>query len=503
MSASFLKVGAFVRILVVDDSLMPRKFVKEALEKNDYSVVTTDSGVEALDIIQKSEPFDLVILDVIMEGLDGFETCLLMRQLDDPNKSEVPVIFMTGRDTFEGRRRGFSIGAADFIAKKDLQAVIHQAVDRLLKPDQVMECRALVMDGQKVSRMMMVRALGEIFSHVDHVESGAAGIELMKEQRVPYDVYVLEQDMPGRSGTELTKVIRRELGIRDAPIILINGEKDREKVVDFFAHGGTDCLQKPYLKEELHARIKVQLENMSLRRMQEVNIARLTSALEAKDKFLAACSHDIKTPLNAILGFADLLKEDCANQPHVVADLDRIFQAGLILQGLVQNIIELYRVQSEGQEVVLEPLDITEILGESYAINSQLAHRKGIAFSFDPEVIPLVKGNRIALLRVVNNLVSNALKFTDRGGVVKMTVVLKDQRVAVSVSDSGTGMDQEVMSHLFREFSKSSRSGTAGESGTGLGLMITKQLVEQNGGQITVESTPGEGSTFTFDLKTA
>ena len=492
-----------MRVLVVDDSGSARSLMKKALEKSGYEVHLAASGKEALNLVEMQRCFDLITLDLVMEGMDGYETCLQIRSLADDKKAETPIIFITGNDTMEVRQKGFSMGAADFLSKDNLLAGLSHAVDKILRPDRVMELRVLVVDDSAVVRKVMVNAMKEVFSVVDQAEDGQAAFEMIEKDVSYYDFIILDQDMPRMTGSQLTQKVRKELGLKEVPMVLVTGTQDRTKILEFFNNGGTDCLMKPYIKEELHARVRAHIDKAALHAALNTHISDLKKLNEQKNDYLAACSHDLKTPLNAIIGFTQLAYDEIEDD-LVKKDLDRVVEAAGILHALIGNITDLYRVQSEGEEISYDSLNINSIVDDCVGLNKSLAQRKGVTLDFKPlPVLTNVRGNELALKRVLNNLISNALKFTEKGGSIEVKLKPCLDSVEVAVKDTGVGMSEQVRQKLFQKFSEASKDGTSGEKGVGLGLMITQQIVEQHGGEITVESEPGVGSSFSFSLQFA
>lgn len=480
----------------MDDSATVRKVLHSLLTKAGYEVEEADSGGQALEMIESSLCYDVITLDVKMSGLDGFETCKRIRELSDPRKASVPIVFITGNDTLEGRTKGFEMGASDFLSKENIMLDILPIIDRIARPELIYPMRALVVDDSKVARGVIVGVLREIFESVEEAEDGRAAFELLKERGGDFDFVITDSEMPKMTGEELTKCIRKDLGMKHIPIMLVTGTKDRGRILAFFKAHGTDCLMKPVIKEEFLARIVAHVErekNASALREYSESLRKLN---EEKDAYLAACSHDLKTPLHAIVGFTELVEEEL-DDPVQKNSLSKVLEAAGDLQMMIDNILELYRVQTEERALDLEPVDIKQILSECLSVYSVLFDRKGIQLKIEGgEAGTLILGESLSLKRIFNNLLSNAVKFTHPGGSCEVTVNSSDSQVWVEVRDTGTGMDPETVTQLFQSYAKKSRMGTKGEAGTGLGMLITQQLVAKHQGRIEVVSEAGQGTTF-------
>lgn len=493
-------MNASQRILIVDDSPSATKLMAKHLTGLGYNVTAAASGAEALAIIEREAPFDLISLDRVMKGLDGFETCRRIRSLEDPQKSNVPIIFITSQDTMEMRARGFAMGAANFLGKDGLLQQIGPTIDRILSPLRRIAMRVMVVDDSSVARSMIVTAMKEIFTEVEAFENGEKALSALHQAPDHFDFIITDHEMPKMTGIELTRKVRLDLGIQMVPIVLLTAATGQTPILSFFKAGGTDYISKPYINEELTARIRAHAETRTLHKALETSVKELRELHKSKDDFLATCSHDLKTPLNAIMGFAELIKEDSTDE-QACEDLDKILEAAKTLHSLIGNITDLYRVQSAGSELKFEPVDLGELVHTCLKLLESLASRKGIKLKYPELNEPITaRGNPLALKRVINNLLSNALKFTESGGEISVSLCRLDGKIRMEVKDSGVGMDHQALEGLFKTFTESSRAGTSGEASVGLGLMICKEIIERHGGQIHVESRPGAGCKFSFEL---
>ncbi|MBN1978680.1 MAG: substrate-binding domain-containing protein [Anaerolineae bacterium] len=230
-------------------------------------------------------------------------------------------------------------------------------------------------------------------------------------------------------------------------------------------------------------------------------------ASRLKSRFLSTVSHELRTPLNLITGLSAVLLqegEQIEAERCMVnrGDVEHIYASAQHLDGLIRDVLDLARSEVGQLKLDCEPLDPTEVLRPVLAIGQQLARDKGLAWRAEiPEVLPRVWGDRTRLRQVVLNLIHNAVKFTARGEIA-LLVTAEDDRVVVSVQDTGLGIPTEEQTAIFDEFRQSERTATRGYGGLGLGLAICKRMVELHGGEIGVRSSgkEGGGSTFTFTL---
>ncbi|MEZ5650822.1 MAG: ATP-binding protein [Burkholderiaceae bacterium] len=218
--------------------------------------------------------------------------------------------------------------------------------------------------------------------------------------------------------------------------------------------------------------------------------------------FVSRVTHEIRTPLAGLLGYIQLMnldRTDPLSEPQR-RRLEQIELAGHRLMELVNGVLDLSRIEHDKDSVVLEPVDLNELIDETLTLLAPLADAHGIGLQFDAsELSAIAHGERRALLQVLTNLVSNAIKFNRPGGHVRVAVHRRPGRLRLAVSDEGVGLTADEISQLFTPFKRFARHGL-GVEGTGLGLTIARRLTEAMGGTIQVWSHPGDGATFEIEL---
>lgn len=488
------------KILVVDDSLTMRSAIRRELGPDRYEIVEASDGMAALGLIEKGLRPALVTLDVEMPKLDGFETCaaLFGPRFSPRLAAGIPVVFITARNSLEERRRGFELGAIDFISKNFEPGSLAALVHRQLRPnDRLRGINVLLVDDSASIRSIVAKALREEGVEVTQAEDGLRAFEILCDRMSETDLVITDIAMPGLDGHQLCRRIRRELGLVELPVIFFTGT-DQEQRLLAFASGATDCLAKPFIKEQMVARILVHLEKLQLHRRLQRSVAELRHALDRQGEMLATLSHDMRSPLNGIMGFSELLLGDAHRNAEERESLEMIQHSGQLLLTLIDDVLTLARQESPQADLEFHPLRLADLARRSAGIVRHLAKIKGQEFVFENRVPDaVVKGHAESLVRVFNNLLSNAVKFTPMGG--KITFCLEasgSSQVAITVTDTGIGMPAEKLMLLFDRYTRLSQPGTAGEAGTGLGMSIVREFVDQHRGQISVSSRPGEGTRF-------
>jgi signal transduction histidine kinase/CheY-like chemotaxis protein len=230
------------------------------------------------------------------------------------------------------------------------------------------------------------------------------------------------------------------------------------------------------------------------------------SANRAKSEFLSNMSHELRTPLNAIIGFGQLLTHDetaGAAPERSQGFVKHIVDAGHHLLTLINEILNLAQIESGKLAISLEPVDLREVLEECHALTRTASAQRGIRLLFPHETTLSVSADRTRLKQVLLNLLSNAVKYNREHGAVIVECTAGDEgRIRIAIQDTGAGLTPEQLRSLFQPFNRLGRDGT-GIEGSGIGLVLTKRLVELMGGTIGVRSTPGAGSTFWVDLRSA
>jgi len=244
----------------------------------------------------------------------------------------------------------------------------------------------------------------------------------------------------------------------------------------------------------------------SVRKQAESKLNEAMAAAEkanlAKSEFLSSMSHELRTPLSAILGFAQLM-ETGSPSPTISQkrSIDQILKAGWYLLELINEILDLAQIESGKLPVSLEPISLSEVVRECQTMIEPQARKRDISMSFPQFEIPyFVKADRTRMKQVLINLLSNAIKYNKVGGAVVVTCVASTPgRIRICVKDTGQGLTADELTHLFQPFNRLGKEAGI-EEGTGIGLMVSKRLIELMKGEIGVESTVGVGSVFWIEV---
>lgn len=233
---------------------------------------------------------------------------------------------------------------------------------------------------------------------------------------------------------------------------------------------------------------------------------RLAELDERKNEIIKIVSHDIRSPINGIASLAKMIKEDrevASNVAQVQEFSGLIHNSAISISNFVNEILDMAKLESGTTELKLEKADIYDLLQHQYSTFEPVTITKGVKLVVEAGRGTSVSVDRTAMGQAFNNLISNAIKFTPKGGTVTLRLKNEDGKAVVDVSDTGIGIPQDALPNLFDKFSRIQRKGTKGEKGTGLGMSIAKQIVDLHQGEITVASAEGKGTTFTIRLPLA
>lgn len=324
-------------------------------------------------------------------------------------------------------------------------------------------------------------------------------LALQAAAKSPPDLILLDILMPDMDGFEVCRHLKSDENTKDIPVLFISAVTDTENKVKAFSLGGVDFVTKPFQTEEVLARVKAHLELKGARDELRQAYEKLHLLEQQRDSLVQMIVHDMRSPLTALAGNLELAKMSSLPDDASSA-IKRALVAARLLTTMMSSMLDVSRMEEQRLPLRLSQADLGEVIK---AAISEVEVLKGdrevsVALPKGKVIIPCDPG---VIRRVVQNLVNNALKFTDRRtGSVKVTVLNMEDRVRVSVKDNGPGIPREYHGRVFDKFFQVEARQKGQKYSTGLGLTFCKLAVEAHGGSVGLESEEGKGSTFWFEL---
>ena len=290
-------------------------------------------------------------------------------------------------------------------------------------------------------------------------------------------------------------ILELDFIVKDNELIVESIEYESELTNVF----GIEHIEDPFIAD--HPVILKKLSNKKLEQERNV-VARLKQVDALKDQFLANTSHELRTPLSGIIGLSESLKDGAAGKmsPKAIEDLDMISNSGKRLSHLVNDILDFSKLRNQDLQLASRPVDIQAMADVVLKLSKPLLQGKNVKLinAISKDVV-LVEADENRLQQILHNLVGNAIKFTEKGQV-EIRAEEKDNMLSISISDTGIGIAKDKFQNIFKSFEQADGSTQREYGGTGLGLSVSRQLIELHGGTIHVDSEVGKGSIFTFTL---
>lgn len=528
-----------LRVLLVEDSPLQALALSRRLAQAGFAVSTARNGVEGIDAVYRQRP-ECVVSDVVMPELNGYQMCRLIR--NDEVIAGTPVILLTSLEEPMDRFWGLAAGADRFVQKGvDIDELARTIRDLVAGRPARVEAPAATA-GELDPRARAAYLLDQLLLESTIKNKVAEIVRLSGDrERLAESLFALLDNL-----LEFSVVALRVNFERQAVVFVASRVDADSSALERIAHAtrsdastserivGVDAgLERRGGDGSDFASVRVlplateggQIGALALAHAsapasgaEGARIARIVTAelvpvvryligidqIEAmREDFTAMLVHDLRSPLTAILGFAEMLADrDYAPETSSVYECsDIIHDSATRMLGLVNNILDAAKLQSGTLDINPEPTAVAELLASSVKQFGLIASDKGVELEVAvPDALPLVAVESAKIERVVANLVANAIKFTPRGGRVTVAARHAGAFVEVSVADTGVGMAEDDLERIFDKYGHA--RGREGR-GTGLGLFICAKVVEAHGGAIRAESELGAGSRFTFTVPVA
>ena len=527
------------RVLLVEDNTINQKVANDILENVGIIADIANNGVEAIRMLG-SQNYDVVLMDVQMPEMDGYTATEQIRR--QQRFAGLPIIAMTAHALDSDRQKCLQVGMNDYISKpiepellymrlthwinlssnkkpieasttstvcdphKHIPAAMPSTTDQQddLKQKQSQHKHAPALVDKHIAILLVEDYFPDALLITDYLESSPFFRSTLyhahdlKEARALFgnsniDVILTDLNLPDSKGLTTLSELNKIAGT--TPIIALTGCYGEATGMELVSNGAQDFLLKGTFDENSLSRsILYAIERASSNRL--------------KSEFLANMSHEIRTPMNSIIGNVGLAQQ--TQSPQKINEYLRVIDTSAhSLLRIVNDILDFSKIEAGQLAFESVPFDLREILGQLKSLFLPQLTEKNIEMHIDVanDCPNRLIGDPLRVEQILINLISNAIKFTERGTIKVGIRVLKDfgdkKRLQFCVADTGIGITEKQIAKLFAAFSQADSSTTRKFGGTGLGLSICKSLVQMMGGEITVKSQLGEGSTFSFSAEFA
>lgn len=322
--------------------------------------------------------------------------------------------------------------------------------------------------------------------------------------KAPPELIICDVEMPGEGGIALCRELKSSSTTAEIPLIIITASSNLETMNDAFDAGANDYIEKPIRRTELLTRCKRQVTDFRKRRHSAETINHLHHQNTSKTKFLGVASHDLRNPIASICGVSHFLESErfgqlnCSQREMVRCIID----ASENMLNLVEDLLDVSKIDLNHFELSRERISPSEIMSQTAKLQAPAAEKKAIKLThIDTSSGAYASIDKRLITRAVENLVSNAIKFSPGHTHIRIETRSDSESIYLSVKDGGPGIPEGEFDKLFKEFSRTSNMPTGGESTSGIGLYVVKRIVTSHSGDISVENRPEGGAHFQIKLK--
>ncbi|HUW06943.1 MAG TPA: response regulator [Williamwhitmania sp.] len=446
---------AVFQILIAEDSPTQAEQLRYALEKNSFEVIVAKNGKMALDLALEKLPA-IVISDIVMPEMDGYELCKAIKS--NETTSDIPVILLTSLSNSEDVLEGLACGADNFLTKPYSEKYLLSIIDQIIANKE--------------------------FRHGDIVR---VGVEISFGGKKRF-ITANQQQMLSLLISSYDAAVQKNSELVQAQEELRTINERLEELVE---------VRTADLSAEIEVRKRTEADLIVAKEKAE-------ESDRLKTAFLHNISHEVRTPMNAIIGFSGFLSDPALASEKQVQFIDIITQSCYQLLGIITDIISIATIEAGQESTAEEKVDLNMVMNQTYEHFQPKCQSKGLTLVSENILLHdevLIMSDEAKLLQILTKLLDNAIKFT-KEGYVNFGYSVKEREIEIEfyVEDTGIGISPEMQQEIFKHFSQVESTGAREFGGSGLGLSISKAYVELLGGRVWLKSELGKGSTFYFTI---
>ncbi|MCL1992777.1 MAG: response regulator [Spirochaetes bacterium] len=324
-------------------------------------------------------------------------------------------------------------------------------------------------------------------------------------EKITPDIILLDIEMPEMDGFQAIQLLKADKKLKDIPVIFLTLKSDEATEIQGFKLGAIDFINKPFSAPVLIRRLETHIDIDKLVKEEARRAAGAEENSQAKSRFLARMSHEIRTPISAVLGISEIQIRNPSVPVPIKESFSKVHSSAKILLGLVNDILDISKIEAGKMELLSEAYETEGLINDIVQINIFRLGNKNIKFELDidPAIPVFLKGDELRIKQIMNNLLSNAFKYTEAGKVslsVKFISRNGQPVLYFKVADTGCGMSEEELKTLFNEFERFNENQHRNIEGIGLGMAIVESLLALMGAKLDVQSAPGAGTTIQLEI---
>ena len=484
-------------VLIVDDTIKNLQILGSILKESDYKISVAANGRQAIDIAKQILP-DLILLDVMMPELDGFETCKVLKSM--PETENIPVIFLTAKVEVEDIVNGFKAGAVDYITKPfnlyELKARVKTHLELKMSKDLLNE-KLLQLKKEKNKSDTILKGIGDgVF-----VTDKGLNIMLFNPMASSLSGYS-EEEVLGKKYNEVLEFIPEQGSIKNNEDFIENAFKSQK----------TQNISNPKLlitknKEKIPVTgsaspLKNEEGNVTGCVVVFRDISKEREIDKMKYEFVSIASHQLKTPLTGIKWMTELLMKNNLKEEQVEFARGAHQSADRMVK-LINELLDVSHIETGRKfELKKEKTDIISLISSILEDLGENAQRKNVGLMLDvksPEEL-IANIDKSKIRQVFSNLIDNAIKYSNEKGIVRVGCSRNNNEAVICIKDNGIGIPDKQRERIFEKFFRADNAVLSETDGTGLGLYIVKAIVEAHNGNVWFESSESDGTTFYVKL---
>lgn len=478
------------KVLIIEDSKSFSSMVKHLVEGTHGFETDIANSLAAANklLYENKEQYFVSIVDLHLPDAPNGEAVDLVKNND------IPAVVLTGTNNAHAEEDLWAKGIADYAhksGKHSLEYVVW-VVDRIYKNSST---KVVVVDDSPVARAAMERLL-----HIQHYQvlsanSAEEALEILKRTS-DIKLFLIDCYMEGMDGFELAAQIRESHSKDSLAIIGVSSQGGQAVSTQFIKSGADDFLLKPFSPEEFFCRVNNNVSAIeSFQKLKQLN--------QENKHLLGTAAHDIRGPLGVIYKSAQLVRSDRCDEETKQKFLSMIENNSADLLTLLDNLLNVSAIETGKLTIDLKQHKLKEIVEERISLYQMDADAKGIEIELNTDFDQETNFDETKIKQVVDNLITNAIKYSPKNGAIHIDINHKGKDIICRIQDSGPGIKKEEQHNLFKPFSVLSSKTTGGEKSVGLGLVISKKIIDAHKGAIAYTDAENGGSCFYFSLPAA